>query len=198
MNADPQVYKNWARGASGWVLVIAVFTFFNTALALIDADVRMLIGLVSAQLLMAFHTIAAGFWAQELTLIGAFVTAIVFFVLWYLMYKGHRWPLWPVVILYALDTILCVVLADWLGLAFHVLALAYMIRGLVGLRRFEGPLAIEPARRQPSSTPQASAPAGWLPDPLGKHELRYWDASAWTEHVSDDGVVGSDPLAALT
>lgn len=197
MNGDPLMYRNWARRAFGWVLAIAAFTFLNTALALIDADVRMLIGLVSAQLLMAFHTVATGFWVQELTLIGAFAVAVVFFVLWYLMYKGRRWPLWPVVILYSLDTVLCVVLADWIGLTFHVLALVYMIMGLVGLRRFEGPLTIESAAKSPSS-PQDLAPAAWLPDPLGRHELRYWDAKAWTEHVSDAGMVGSDPIAAVS
>jgi hypothetical protein len=36
--------------------------------------------------------------------------------------------------------------------------------------------------------------AGWNPDPTGKHELRYWDGSAWTDHVSDAGVAGTDPL----
>jgi uncharacterized protein YxjI len=27
----------------------------------------------------------------------------------------------------------------------------------------------------------------WYPDPSGRHELRYFDGSAWTEHVSDHG-----------
>ncbi len=31
----------------------------------------------------------------------------------------------------------------------------------------------------------ASAPAGWFDDPHGKHDLRYWDGSAWSEHVHD-------------
>jgi hypothetical protein len=34
------------------------------------------------------------------------------------------------------------------------------------------------------------AEASWLPDPGGTHELRYWDGTAWTEHVSDQGVTG--------
>lgn len=37
-------------------------------------------------------------------------------------------------------------------------------------------------------------PAAWHPDPTGKHELRYWDGSRWTEHVADAGVQGTDPL----
>ena len=38
------------------------------------------------------------------------------------------------------------------------------------------------------------AEAGWLPDPDGAHELRYWNGSGWTEHVSDQGVTGIDVL----
>ena len=32
------------------------------------------------------------------------------------------------------------------------------------------------------------AEASWLPDPIGVHELRYWTGTAWSEHVSDQGV----------
>jgi hypothetical protein len=40
------------------------------------------------------------------------------------------------------------------------------------------------------------ADASWLPDPTGIHELRYWNGSAWTEHVSDQGTTGVDPVTA--
>ncbi|MEA2126173.1 MAG: hypothetical protein QOI80_2955 [Solirubrobacteraceae bacterium] len=38
-------------------------------------------------------------------------------------------------------------------------------------------------------------PAGWQPDPRGRHEYRYWDGSQWTDHVSDQGEVSQDPVA---
>ncbi|SOE00267.1 PH domain-containing protein [Blastococcus haudaquaticus] len=38
------------------------------------------------------------------------------------------------------------------------------------------------------------ADASWLRDPSGAHELRYWNGSSWTEHVSDRGTTGQDPL----
>lgn len=46
-------------------------------------------------------------------------------------------------------------------------------------------------------TPVASTavPAGWHPDPAGRHEQRYWDGHTWTAHVADGGVQSSDPLA---
>ena len=31
----------------------------------------------------------------------------------------------------------------------------------------------------------AGSPADWYPDPAGQSRLRYWDGSAWTEHVAD-------------
>lgn len=31
------------------------------------------------------------------------------------------------------------------------------------------------------------APAGWFPDPFGRHEHRYWDGAQWTEHVGSRG-----------
>jgi hypothetical protein len=38
--------------------------------------------------------------------------------------------------------------------------------------------------------------ADWYPDPVHRHELRYWDGTTWTDHVSDRGVTGTDPVDA--
>jgi len=38
-----------------------------------------------------------------------------------------------------------------------------------------------------------STPAGWYPDPSGRFEMRYWDGSAWTEHVARGGQQYTDP-----
>jgi len=40
----------------------------------------------------------------------------------------------------------------------------------------------------------STTPANWYPDASGRHELRYWDGAKWTEHVSDNGVAGVDPM----
>ncbi len=37
-------------------------------------------------------------------------------------------------------------------------------------------------------------PGAWHPDPSGRHQLRYWDGQRWTDHVSDGGRSGVDPL----
>lgn len=36
--------------------------------------------------------------------------------------------------------------------------------------------------------------AGWYPDPTSRHELRYYDGTDWTEHVSNAGVTSTDPV----
>jgi hypothetical protein len=88
------------------------------------------------------------------------------------------------------------------------------VRGEVVLRRcrkcgheFKAALGAErfwAARRLPSAGPArlcledleqyVGAPAGWCPDPAGRHEYRYWDGSRWTEHAADAGRRVSDPL----
>ncbi|MGY6499784.1 MAG: phospholipid scramblase-related protein [Acidimicrobiales bacterium] len=48
------------------------------------------------------------------------------------------------------------------------------------------------------SVPQQAAPSGspadWYPDPLGRAELRYYDGTAWTAHISTGGDQQVDPF----
>lgn len=60
--------------------------------------------------------------------------------------------------------------------------------------------AAEPA---PEAAPAAmatagagAAPAGWYADPSSRFELRYWDGTQWTEHVSRAGQQYTDPPVA--
>jgi hypothetical protein len=41
---------------------------------------------------------------------------------------------------------------------------------------------------------QNDTPANWYADPTGRHQLRYWDGQAWTEHVSNAGQQSVDPM----
>ncbi len=42
--------------------------------------------------------------------------------------------------------------------------------------------------------PPTPPPAAWFADPMGRHEMRYWDGTQWTPHVSTRGVQGTDPV----
>lgn len=74
------------------------------------------------------------------------------------------------------------------------------------------PVAAEPVAEEPAAesaaveTPavetaaapaaESTVPAGWYADPSGRFELRYWDGTAWTEHVSRAGQQFTDPPVA--
>jgi uncharacterized protein YxjI len=39
-----------------------------------------------------------------------------------------------------------------------------------------------------------TSPANWYPDPMGRFQLRYFDGTIWTDHVSNNGASYLDPL----
>lgn len=58
------------------------------------------------------------------------------------------------------------------------------------------PMAATPApvAAPPATQPAGLPPAGWHPDPAGRHWWRWWDGLDWTEHVADGGSPFVDPL----
>jgi hypothetical protein len=57
------------------------------------------------------------------------------------------------------------------------------------------PVAQTPVAQTPATSTPAT-PAGWYHDPSGRFELRYWDGTAWTEHVARGGQQYTDPPVA--
>ena len=53
-----------------------------------------------------------------------------------------------------------------------------------------------PVVAAPAPAPVVTTPAGWYPDPSARFEMRYWDGTAWTEHVSRQGQQFTDPPVA--
>ena len=47
-----------------------------------------------------------------------------------------------------------------------------------------------------TSAANPSVPAAWYKDPSGRYELRYWNGTAWTEHVARGGQQFTDPPVA--
>jgi len=47
-----------------------------------------------------------------------------------------------------------------------------------------------------TSATNPSVPAAWYKDPSGRYELRYWNGTAWTEHVARGGQQFIDPPVA--
>src|SRR5689334_11523637 len=42
------------------------------------------------------------------------------------------------------------------------------------------------------TTAAAAPPAGWYPDPTGRHERRWWDGESWTHEVADPAAPGEE------
>ncbi|HEY1734943.1 MAG TPA: DUF2510 domain-containing protein, partial [Acidimicrobiales bacterium] len=54
----------------------------------------------------------------------------------------------------------------------------------------ESPSGADAGASRPGHT---GIPAGWMVDPSGRHQQRYWSGTTWTEHVTDDGMPSMDP-----
>ncbi len=52
----------------------------------------------------------------------------------------------------------------------------------------------EDAKERSSSKGFPSRTPGFFEDPVGRHELRYWDGARWTEYVKERGERFTDPL----
>jgi len=52
-----------------------------------------------------------------------------------------------------------------------------------------GAPVLRPTTAYPLSAPIA---ADWYEDPRGQHQFRYWDGTAWTTFVADNGIVVSE------
>ncbi|MFF2812210.1 TIR domain-containing protein [Streptomyces sp. NPDC058000] len=55
------------------------------------------------------------------------------------------------------------------------------------------PSAPASPRPEPTTPESDSPPAGWYPDPSGRHQLRWFWNGCWTRQASDDGKVIDDP-----
>jgi hypothetical protein len=130
------------------------------------------------------------------------VTAIAF---------GRRWALIVYTVLFVLSSLLS--LPALLTVQHTTASLAWFacdtaIRAVAIVLLFGRPAtawfaAYRPRRPGPAGRPQTprpqyqAVPAAWHPDPTGRHTHRYWDGSAWTPHVADDGRLALDPLDVL-
>jgi Protein of unknown function (DUF2510) len=73
-------------------------------------------------------------------------------------------------------------------------AMASALMAEIAAEAAPAPAASMPPPAPPLALPQSSLPAAWHPDPMGRHQLRYWDGDAWTTHVSSNGVQTSEPM----
>lgn len=77
----------------------------------------------------------------------------------------------------------------WLTVVSSAASTVMLLRA-AGATRAE--LAAPPPGR---AAAPAQPPPDWYPDPVRRHEIRYWDGAGWTTHVADAGTPGEDPVS---
>ncbi len=88
-----------------------------------------------------------------------------------------------------------------LGFALGIIGLAIIAffrrpRTQPGAYQAPPPAAAPPAATPPPARPGALVTVGpqWALDPTGRFEYRFWNGTAWTEHVRGDGIEAIDEL----
>jgi hypothetical protein len=127
------------RKSSNWFYWIAGLSVINTLLIILDMQWNFLIGLGITQVFAIFSIPVA---AISCVIIGGgFVT------FGYFARKCHTWAFAVGMGLYAIDALLFVIVKDWFGMIFHIVALGFLTPGLIAAFRY-GKLVREAARSQ--------------------------------------------------
>ena len=73
----------------------------------------------------------------------------------------------------------------------ELLILVFLVVAFVGVIYL-----VRQGARSASQPGQPTIASGgrWAADPTRRHELRWWDGQTWSPSVSDQGVLGHDPI----
>jgi hypothetical protein len=85
-----------------------------------------------------------------------------------------------------LMVVLPAVLAGWIGASKGHGLVGVVLGALLSYLGVIIMMFLKPAARDA----EATGSPGWWPDPHRRHEYRYFDGRAWTNHVSDNGTAG--------
>lgn len=125
------------KGGANWFYWIAGLSLLNSLMWAFDIGYIFFIGLGVTQLVDGFITGLVPYLAPELaTLVrvaGLVVDVLIaglFALFGFLAKKGHRWSLIFGAVLYALDTLIFLMVPDFMSIGFHVLGLAIILTGL--------------------------------------------------------------------
>lgn len=120
------------RGGGQWFFWVAALSLINSGLAMAGQEWRFILGLGVTQIVEELAKSGnAGMTAGLVSL--AFIG--IFAALGYQAVKGAEWAFLLGMVLYALDGGVFLLAQHWLGVGFHVFALAMIGRGYVAARR---------------------------------------------------------------
>lgn len=133
---SPNEIIEHSKKAAQWFLIIAGFSLLNSVLIYLGTEVNFVVGLGSTMLVdalllatqanlegaakMAFQAIGIGL---NVGILG------MFYIIWKKAKEGGRIAYTIGAALYLLDGLLFLLLGDWVGIAFHVFFLFFIITG---------------------------------------------------------------------
>ncbi|MFB3883326.1 MAG: hypothetical protein ACE149_18825 [Armatimonadota bacterium] len=149
-----------AQKASGWFAAIAIFSCINSLLVLFKAKVSFVIGLGATQvvdaLIMAIRDNSAGAAQAVLTLVALAINLAIIGVIvliWWLSKRGSAAAYLTGMVLYLLDTLIFLLVGDWVGVGFHVFFLAMLWGGYGFVRAWARAQRLLAASQAPQEAP---------------------------------------------
>ena len=121
VHPDPEV----VAGAR-WFWWIAGLSLVNTVLLYAGADISFVVGL-------GITTLASIFMTMTMAVVVIAVTLALYFFFGLEAQKGRAWAFYAGLAVYAFDALVFVYIEDWMSVAFHGLAIYFIVKGLMAL-----------------------------------------------------------------
>ena len=124
------------RSGANWFIWIAGLSLVNSVLFAIGSNWAFFLGLGATQFVDAFgKEIITGTTGAVIALVVDVLIAGIFVGIALTARKGAQWAFIVGIILVVLDALLLALVTDWAAVAFHGLALYFIVRGFQASRR---------------------------------------------------------------
>lgn len=138
------------RRHAGWIGIVALLTVVNSVGMAAGLDWNFLVGLGVTTLIDIFARKGAGTAGSVMAVAVAVIAGALFGLLWNFARKGASWAFLVAGILYALDTLVYLLLALaagalWINVLLHGVALYYILKGVGAAGRLRALLAPQAA-----------------------------------------------------
>jgi hypothetical protein len=127
-----------AKSGGSWFYWIAGLSLINSISAFSGSTWRFIVGLGITQLFDAVGT-SLGSSGKVIVLALDLLVAGLFILFGLFAVKGHLWAFVVGMILFALDSLVFLLVQDWIGVGFHVFVLYCLFRGFQGSRLLNRP-----------------------------------------------------------
>ena len=130
---DPVTLENQMKGGASWFFWIAGLSLINSIMLLTKTDMRFVVGLGLTDM--------ATYLSKDLALTGKIISlAVTAAIAGLFLFFGvaararKKWAFNTGMVIYGADAMLLVPGHDYLSIAFHVLALFFLVRGFIALK----------------------------------------------------------------